>query len=195
MDCRPYMSYTSSAYPPSSSLDLLGGARPPEPALLLSDPALEGCGGISLPAPLGAGCLGPPRSDCALCGAARCDDPANPATLRSKGFGFGPARTESARDMAAVFELREDPGLDGGLSLSGGGVGGNTLRFIGGSDCCLLLLLRSGLTRLLAAYDILSVGLSSFAASTLFIRFNSEPVKPVNVWLRSVAATKRALPR
>ena len=46
-------------------------------------------------------------------------------------------------------------------SWSGGGVGGKTLRFCGGSDCCLDLLCRPTLTRLLAAYDIESGGRSS----------------------------------
>ena len=46
-------------------------------------------------------------------------------------------------------------------SWSGGGVGGKTFRFTGGSDCCLDLLCRPTLTRLLAAYDIVSAGRSS----------------------------------
>jgi hypothetical protein len=151
------------------------------PALLRSDVDRCGAGGSSRCAPAGPpGTRGPPRSDCARCGPVLCDDPANPATERSSGLGLGPALTESALDITAVFELRDDLGL-GGLSLSGGGVGGNTLRFNGGSDCCRFRLFSSGFTRLLAAYDIFSSGLSSFAASTLFILFSSAPVKPVNV--------------
>jgi hypothetical protein len=163
------------------SLERLVRCPLPLPALLLSDIARCGAGGRSRCGPPGPpGARGPPRSDCARCGPALCDDPANPATERSSGLGFGPALTESALDITAVFELRDELGL-GGLSLSGGGVGGNTLRFNGGSDCCRARLLNSGFTRLLAAYDIFSSGLSSLAASTLFILFNSAPVKPVNV--------------
>lgn len=61
---------------------------------------------------------------------------------------MGPFRTDAPR-------LTREP-----LSFSGGGVGGKTLRFVGGSDCCLLLW-RLGLTRLVAAKEILSAGRSS----------------------------------
>lgn len=44
------------------------------------------------------------------------------------GIGLGPLRTEAPRLMPPADE--PDP-----LSDSGGGVGGKTLRFIGGSDC------------------------------------------------------------
>jgi hypothetical protein len=114
-----------------------------------------------------------------------------PATLRSRGRGFGPARTDSAR--LSVF------GLSGvsaaGLSDSGGGVGGKTLRLRGGSLCWRYLLLMSVRTRLEAAYEIFSSGRSSLAASGAFIFLISAPAKPVKASERSVAATRRALPR
>lgn len=47
------------------------------------------------------------------------------------------------------------------FSCSGGGVGGKTLRLIGGSDCCLERLWRPGLTRLDAANEMDSGGRSS----------------------------------
>ena len=47
------------------------------------------------------------------------------------------------------------------LSFSGGGVGGKTLRWIGGSDCCLDRLCRFGLTRLEAPKDMDSGSRSS----------------------------------
>lgn len=50
---------------------------------------------------------------------------------------------------------------ESGRSASGGGVGGNMLRCIGGSDCCLDLLVRFGLTRFNAPYESLSSGRSS----------------------------------
>ena len=65
-----------------------------------------------------------------------------------------PLRTESAREVSGE-------GMDGGLvravlsggrcSASGGGVGGNMLRFMGGSDCWRDLLERSVRTRFEAA--------------------------------------------
>lgn len=57
--------------------------------------------------------------------------------------------------------------MPAGLSFSGGGVGGNTLRLLGGSDCCRLLC-SPGLTRLLAANESASVGRSSFASMVTF---------------------------
>jgi hypothetical protein len=67
------------------------------------------------------------------------------------------------------------------------------LRFIGGSDCWRALLWSSGLTRLVAANDSFSSGLSSVAVLPIFLI--SAPVNPVNALLRSDAATKRAFPR
>lgn len=52
--------------------------------------------------------------------------------LSFAGNGLGPLRTEAPRLI--VFA-----GLAPDLSASGGGVGGNTLRLMGGSDCCRLL--------------------------------------------------------
>ena len=72
-----------------------------------------------------------------------------------------------------------------GWSWSGGGVGGNMLRLIGGSDCCLVRLRISDFTRLEAAKEMLSSGRSSrlkSKAAALFL-FISEPAKPVGVWV------------
>lgn len=78
-------------------------------------------------------------------------------------------------------------------SASGGGVGGNMLRLMGGSDCWRALLWSSGFTRLVAANESFSSGLSSFATWLTFLI--SEPAKPVKALARSDAATRRALPR
>jgi hypothetical protein len=51
-----------------------------------------------------------------------------------------------------------------GRSASGGGVGGKTLRLFGGSDCCLRDWMP-GLTRLVAAYEMLSAGRSSLTSA------------------------------
>ncbi len=74
--------------------------------------------------------------------------------LSLAGMGLGPLRTEAPRLMPL------------GLSFSGGGVGGKTLRPDGGSDCCLLLC-RLGLTRLVAANEMLSAGRSSLDSAFL----------------------------
>ena len=61
--------------------------------------------------------------------------------------------------LVRVDAREREPGLLGGEveaamnagrtgSFSGGGVGGNILRWTGGSDCCLDLLYRFGLTML-----------------------------------------------
>ena len=71
--------------------------------------------------------------------------------LSLAGVGFGPFRTEAPRLIVL------------GLSFSGGGVGGKTLRPTGGSDCCLRLC-NPGLTRFVAANEILSAGLSSLVS-------------------------------
>jgi hypothetical protein len=70
------------------------------------------------------------------------------------GIGLTPFRTEAPRLIA--------PGL-ADFSDSGGGVGGKTLRVIGGSDCCRLLC-RPGFTRFVAAKDKLSGGRSSLTS-------------------------------
>lgn len=81
-------------------------------------------------------------------------------------------------------------------SCSGGGVGGNIFRLIGGSDCCLDLLCRPGLTRLLAPNDMDSRGRSSsLLFMTAAFAFDPALVPPVVVLLRSEAAINRALPR
>lgn len=69
-------------------------------------------------------------------------------------------------------------------------------RLTGGSDCCLDLLCKFGFTRLEAAKDMLSRGLSSrlVSAGVAFL-FASEPAKPVKVFPWSAAAIKRAFPR
>src|SRR5690242_571407 len=58
------------------------------------------------------------------------------ALPRFNGCGFGPPpRTDCARLIGSLLlPLEPLP------SPSGGGVGGNMLRFIGGSDCCRALL-------------------------------------------------------
>lgn len=68
--------------------------------------------------------------------------------LSLAGMGLVPLRTDAPRDICC------------GLSFSGGGVGGNTLRPFGGSDSCRLLWIP-GLTRLVAAYEMFSGDLSS----------------------------------
>lgn len=85
-----------------------------------------------------------------------------------------------------------------GWSGSGGGVGGNTLRLIGGSDRCLVRLLMSGFTRFDAAKEMLSSGRPSRLRSTTaaFILVISGPAKPVEVLLLlSDEAINRAFPR
>lgn len=75
--------------------------------------------------------------------------------LSFAGMGLGPLRTDApllSWAGACVF------------SASGGGVGGKTLRPMGGSDCCRLLE-RPGLTRLVAAKETFSGGLSSLTSS------------------------------
>lgn len=70
------------------------------------------------------------------------------------------------------------------------------LRLTGGSDCCLDLLWRPGLTRLLAPNEIDSRGRSS---SVLFMTaaFALDPAlaPPVTAFLKSEAAISLALPR
>lgn len=101
------------------------------------------------------------------------------------GIGFGPLRTEAAR-----------AGSSRGLSLSGGGVGGKTFCPFGAGGCPSVraLLAMFGLTRFVAAKEMLSAGRSSLI-STLPAFLISEPAKPVNALARSDAATRRALPR
>ena len=52
--------------------------------------------------------------------------------LSFAGMGFGPLRTDAPRLILLLDDLSD-------FSDSGGGVGGKTLRFRGGSDCCRLL--------------------------------------------------------
>ena len=81
-------------------------------------------------------------------------------------------------------------------SLSGGGVGGNMLRWTGGSDCCLDLLYRFGLTMWEAPYDMELGGRSStlllIAAACAFA---SAPAVPARVLLCSDEAINLAFPR
>ena len=119
--------------------------------------------------------------------------------------GFGLFRTDAPR-LTMLPDVLESVRSD-----SGGGVGGNTLRLRGGSDCCLLLD-SPGLTRLAAAYEMFSGGLSSLPSDLMVLactmlapnrlqrqevltRFISEPANPVNVFAESDAATSRALPK
>jgi hypothetical protein len=71
------------------------------------------------------------------------------------GIGLTPFRTEAPR-LIVPDEVD--------FSDSGGGVGGKTLRFNGGSDCCRLLW-RPGFTRFVAAKDKLSAGRSSLTSA------------------------------
>ena len=80
-------------------------------------------------------------------------------------------------------------------SLSGGGVGGNMLRLIGGADCCRALLVRSGLTRFEAANEMVSKGRSSLPAPPAAFFFASDPAKPVKAFDCSEAATSLAFPK
>ena len=59
-----------------------------------------------------------------------------------------------------TFDVSYTVGRSFSVSFSGGGVGGNTLRCIGGSDCCLERLCRFGLTRFEAAKEMDSGGRS-----------------------------------
>ena len=98
--------------------------------------------------------------------------------------------------MPLVPLLSPELSLPEGLfSDSGGGVGGNVLRLIGGSDCCLTRLCKLGLTRFVAAYESFSSGLSSLAPDVVVIFLISAPVNPVNAFALSEAATSRALPK
>ena len=117
--------------------------------------------------------------------------------------GRGPERTEFARDdmdggfvaAAAAGDVLVVVSWGRMGSASGGGVGGNMLRLTGGADCCLVLRGRSVLTRLEAAKEIESRGLSSFPVPPRAFFFASEPAKPVKALAVSDAATSRALPR
>lgn len=85
-----------------------------------------------------------------------------------------------------------------GLSVSGGGVGGNTFLFITGGALWSrgTLLDRFRWTKLVAAKLMFSRGLSSFApnsAATACLR--STPSNPVPVFERLEVAINRALPR
>lgn len=93
------------------------------------------------------------------------------APVRSKSsFGGRPERTDDDRWC-------KDPLL---IDLSsGGGVGGNTLRFSGGSDCCRVRLLRFLRTKLVAAKEMPSRSWSAVLSITIGLHWFSAP------WLRS----------
>ena len=97
--------------------------------------------------------------------------------------GRGPCLTELARADSCGGFAGGDVAVEANWgrigSASGGGVGGNMLRLIGGADCCLALLMRSGLTKFEAANEIVSKGLSSFALPPGAFLFASDPAKPV----------------
>lgn len=118
---------------------------------------------------------------------------------RLRRSGRGPDLTEFARaDIGGGFAggdvaVLANCGRIG--SWSGGGVGGNILRLMGGADCCRTLLWRSVLTRFDAAKEIVSRGRSSLAAPPMAFFFASEPAKPVNAFAWSEAATSLAFPR
>ena len=101
--------------------------------------------------------------------------------------------------IAGKFDGGEEDAVgNAGLigSWSGGGVGGNMLRLTGGSDCCLDLLCRPGLTRLEAPNDIDSRGRSStslFMAAACALA--SALTEPINALLWSDVAINLALPR
>ena len=110
-----------------------------------------------------------------------------------------PLRTESAREVSGEGT---DGGLvrvvisDGRCSASGGGVGGNMLRFMGGSDCWRDLLERSVRTRFEAAYEIFSGGRSSrIVSGGGMVLLFSGPAKPVEIFVLSAEAINRAFPR
>lgn len=122
----------------------------------------------------------------------------NPSFVKSSFSGFEPPLRKDAAlpaipgTPAPVWLLANDAGF----SPSGGGVGGNMCRLIGGSDCCLPLLCKPGLTRLVAPNEMFSGARSSLLVSSRIVTLLfSEPVKPANVLDRSAAATRRALPR
>ena len=108
---------------------------------------------------------------------------------RVKGSGLRPAFTDAARPVIAGLDEGADPdveplavGLDG--SASGGGVGGNIFLLTGGSDCCREREARPGFTRLDAAKEIPSGGLSSFplVGGIMDAFFASEPANPVKAF-------------
>lgn len=74
---------------------------------------------------------------------------------------------ERERDRPESKLRSGERGLGGrakvGLSASGGGVGGNKFRCMGGSDCCRVLVDNPGRTRFVAAKERLFKGLSSLA--------------------------------
>lgn len=80
----------------------------------------------------------------------------NAATLRSSFCGFGAEGRDWWKLLLFVEPvlsvdmrlLADEPGRS---MISGGGVGGKTLRWMGGSDCWRDRLTRPGLTRLRAA--------------------------------------------
>lgn len=84
-----------------------------------------------------------------------------------------------------------DPDPDAVLTdrSSGGGVGGNTLRFRGGSDCWRVRLLRFWRTRWDAAKETPSRPWRASLSTGIGFHWWSDD------WLRSDAATNRALPR
>ena len=53
---------------------------------------------------------------------------------------------------------------------------------MGGADCCLALLVRSGFTRFDAAKEMVSNGLSSLAFPPRAFFFASDPAKPVKAF-------------
>lgn len=71
--------------------------------------------------------------------------------LSRSSRGGRPARTDAARPVKPEPPADEPLPAETVLSESGGGVGGNVFRLIGGSDCCLARLTRFFCTRFVAA--------------------------------------------
>lgn len=93
------------------------------------------------------------------------------APVRSKSsFGGRPVRSDDDRWCRdpLLFDLS-----------SGGGVGGNTLRFSGGSDCCRVRLLKFLWTRFVAAKETPSRSSSAALSMTIGLHWFSA------LWLRS----------
>ena len=114
----------------------------------------------------------------------------------------GPFLTELARAVIPAFETSATvldfvmPGR-GASPDSGGGVGGKTLRLMGGADCWRVEReVMSFRTKFEAAKEMFSVGRSSLArAEALICSWRSVPAKPVKALALSDEATRRALPR
>ena len=142
---------------------------------------------------------------CCCCCCPRVSDAVRVVPIRgfsALGLTLAPGRSRSKRGgRAARTEADRPPRLPLDefvldLSVSGGGVGGNTLRFSGGSECWRVRMLRFFCTRLLAPYEMCSGDRSSSARWSIVggvVRLESP--YPVSMLLRSAAAISLALPK